>query len=284
MFQGGSVQSMGGMDELNLGFGGIYGKRLAIGFSFGIPMLNYREVREYSEIDERDTLYAIKSFDLMEKGVVSGRGFNAKFGAVLISADWLRVGGALHIPTFLKIADSREYSLVSKWDDGRTREAGVSPSTLSYQLTTPFRANLGAGFIFGKSGLVGIEWGYVDYSQASVRGSENSFDVNQGIAKNLGQVQSWKAGAELKLSKRYCVRGGINHLDAKSTEKIGYSFGFGIIESGEDADIHYAIDFGCRYGSYAGSFMPYGMGASGEPVVTSAFARHAFFLTGTVKF
>jgi hypothetical protein len=287
LYQKGSVLSMGAMDEFNLAIAANYNRRIALGLSIGVPIVHVRQLSEHSESDDRDTVYALESFVMKEDRSISGRGINVKIGAVLQAFDWLRFSGSFHMPTFFALTENAQATVNSHFDDGRGLEA-ISPMvSTNYQLVTPYRASLGAGFIFGKAGVIGIDWGMVDYSQIRLRGSDNSFDVNQNLQKNLGQVNNWRVGTEWKLARRYCLRGGVNFLDKKSAaglqaERINYSFGFGIVESAENFD--YSIDLGYRYGEYSGAYMPYGLGTSADPVVTSTFVKHAIFLTGTIKF
>ena len=69
------------------------------------PYINYSEESTYSETDVNDTIPNFQSFSLIENLHTSGSGFNFKFGMILRATDWLRLGGAIHTPTFYKLSD-----------------------------------------------------------------------------------------------------------------------------------------------------------------------------------
>ena len=96
----------GSMGEIALSFGGNFGNALYIGATVGIPRLNYEMERSYTESDTQDSIADFSSFTKTDYLKATGNGFNFKFGLLYRPVKWLRLGAAIHTPTFFEIDES----------------------------------------------------------------------------------------------------------------------------------------------------------------------------------
>ena len=90
----------GGLSEFDIALSGNYNNKFYIGGTLGFPMVDYHEESSYSETDISDTIGYFKSFTLNEKLHTSGSGFNFKLGMIFRPVDWMRIGTAVHTPTY----------------------------------------------------------------------------------------------------------------------------------------------------------------------------------------
>ena len=209
----------GGMTEIALGFGGNYREKFLWGLSVGIPFFNYDETLTYDETDPRDEIPAFEDASYERNLRASGTGFNIKAGLVYLPTESLRVSAAIHSPTFNTIDETYTTSFGYFYSEDGEALGGreFSPeSQAAYNLSTPWRFMLGAGYLIGKAGFVSIDADYADY-----RGNSISFDdfatanevseaTNADIDAILSSSIGVRVGGELNL-KPLQVRAGIGY-------------------------------------------------------------------------
>jgi len=233
------INTKGGMGEYVFSLAGNYSNKLFIGGTLGIQSVRYIEHSDYTERDPKDSIPAFTSFDFKNDLKTTGAGFNFKLGIIFKPADWIRIGGAIHTPTFYNLHDEYSSSLKSTFSDNLhgTGEEYKSPvSTYDYQLTSPFRAIGDLGFVIGKVALIGIEYEYLDYSVARLRADDYPFrDENNTIQTAYTATGNIKVGAEFK-NGPLSIRAGYGLYGSpfrsgqanENSTRTSYNAGFGI--------------------------------------------------------
>ncbi|MFT4545823.1 MAG: hypothetical protein ACI9EQ_002303 [Bacteroidia bacterium] len=197
----------GSMGEIALTFGGNFGNKLYIGATVGIPRINYELERVYTESDTQDTIADFSSFTKTDYLKTSGSGFNFKFGLLYRPVKWLRLGGAVHTPTFFEIDEAFSSVVTSNIDDSQYTLSTVE-GNFDYSLQTPFRAIASLGFVIGKVGLFSAEYEYVNYSLAKFSSRNYSFNSeNTNVKNRLHWAGNIRVGTEWRI-KKLSVRGG----------------------------------------------------------------------------
>lgn len=233
----------GSMGETVIAFGGNYSNRIYVGASIGFPNIRYEENSTYTESDAGDSIPNFTSYEYNYNLTTKGNGYNFKVGVIYRAADWLRLGGAIHTPTYFQMTDAWDSDLTNN-AYGTILRSASDPGLFDYGLTTPFRAIGSAGFVFGKMGMVSADYEHVDYSQARLRSSLESFSAENNTVKStyksVGNVRvgtewryqafSFRAGCQL-LGNPY--EGGI------STDRPIYSGGIGYREKNFFVDFAY---------------------------------------------
>lgn len=227
-----SEVTRGSMSEIALSFGGNFGNALYFGATVGIPTVSYEVERKYTESDTQDTIANFDSFTMTDNLKVSGNGFNVKFGVIYRPTKWVRIGAAIHTPTFFEMDESFSSVAVSKIYD--TQYNSSSPEgKFDYSLETPFRAIGSLAFVIGKVGLISADYEYVDYSMARLRSSVYAFDAENTTVKNsLHWAGNIRVGTEWRIDI-LSIRGGfaINgnpYTGAYSMQDTRYSLGIGV--------------------------------------------------------
>ncbi len=247
-----TIDTKGGMGEYVFAIGGNYKNILQLGMSLGIQSVRYREISDYSEIDDKDTIPSFNSFDYHNELKTTGSGFNFKFGLIYSPIPWFKMGMALHTPTFFNLSDSYSSSMKSSFNDTLHGDGKIVKSKdgfYDYELTTPFRAIASTGFVFYKEengtnvplASISVEYEYIDYSMARLRASDYTFrDENMVIEKAYTAVGNIRAGAEFRLSSIF-LRGGFGYYPSpykkgyanEDSHRLIYTFGLGI--KGQDS-------------------------------------------------
>ncbi|CAG0949078.1 MAG: hypothetical protein HND27_01745 [Bacteroidetes bacterium] len=251
------ITTRGGMGETYLAFGGNYGDKLFIGGSINFQNIRYSEEIYYKETPpENDTLSNLKYWERNDELTTRGWGVNAKFGMIYAFADWLRIGGAAHTPTYFAMSDNWSSNMKATFiDSSNTELTHNSPNgSFDYSLTTPFRAIGSIGFIVGKYGIIGVDYEYVDYSQGRL-GDQREFSTSPyGFNQENANIKSFytaanniRVGTEwrldpIRLRAGYQLNGNpyksVTNRDISSNT---LSFGIGIRGEETYFDIGYSL-------------------------------------------
>jgi hypothetical protein len=219
-----SVGSSGSMGETNISFGGNFKDRVFIGGSIGIVNVKYIEASTYQEVDAQDTINGFKSFSFANSLTTKGTGYNFKMGVIVNATDWLHVGAAIHTPTQIKLTDNYSASMNSDLDANGTYSYDSPKGKYNYSLTTPFRAIGSLGFVIKKTGLINVEYEYLDYSYAQLHSADaGTFtDVNASIRNNYTSTGNLRIGGEYRMDP-FAFR-------------LGYAFYGSPFKSGDNAN------------------------------------------------
>ncbi|MCB0805348.1 MAG: hypothetical protein KDC05_06075, partial [Bacteroidales bacterium] len=275
----------GSMNEFLFSFGGNFGDRLYLGGTFGFPMIRYFRETRYSEIDENNVLNDFNSLQLFERLQTRASGFNMKFGMIVRATDWLRIGGAIHSPTWYSNMQDEWYSELSSSFDNGDRYSERSPvGYYDYKLETPWRAMGSLGFIIAKTALLDLDYEFVDYASSRLRGSDYGFnDENRVIRDNYSETHNFRAGAEYRIG-HFALRGGGGYSaspfknDLNDGEKIYYSGGFGY------RDKDFFVDFAWVRSQMNQNYYLYGSeNVSVEPA-DNKFVTNNFMVTFGVRY
>ena len=231
-----SIDSKGSLNEMVFTLGANYGDRLYMGATIGIPYIRYSETSVYTETDEEGNSDYFKSFTRTDNLETSGTGINFKFGLIYRATDWLRLGGAVHTPTFYSgMADSWNTTFKSNFDNGSSLTARSPEGFYEYELNTPFRAIGSAAFIIGKAGLISADYEFVDYSTARLRAPDYDFnDENEAIRTSYLSANNLRLGTEWRYGSLN-FRGGYSisanpYKNGSDAVNSSYSLGLGIRE------------------------------------------------------
>ncbi len=238
---GGLIQSKlvtteGSINEFDIAFGANYNDRLYIGATIGIPVIRYYENTQYREIKNDTAVHYFRSMTFNQELETHGTGINLKLGLIYRPADWVRIGAAIHTPTYYgNMRDSWNSEMTGEFGDSISfSNSQSSPlGSFDYQLTTPFRVIGSVAFIIGKVGLVSGEYEYVNYSQSSFSASNESFfDVNTNIKNKYKSPLNLRFGTEWRI-QNFLLRGGFGYYGSpyqsgiNSSEMVVASFGWG---------------------------------------------------------
>jgi len=220
------ISSNGSMGEYNFSVGTNFNHIVFIGASVNLVTVYYNETTIYTESDDKNVIPQFQQFTYKQELTTTGQGYNFKFGILVAPVDWLRIGGSVHTPTFFSLHDDYGSYMNSTFDTPDNN--GVSSyrdSTLGqydYQITTPFKANLSAAFIYKKSALLSVDYEYINYSKARINAGDNSFYVeNTAIQTNLTTANNFRLGGEYRYGP-FSLRAGFAYYGNPYTSSATY--------------------------------------------------------------
>jgi hypothetical protein len=240
--------SIGGMNEFVFSIGGSYKEKLYIGATIGIPTFDYYEYSEYTEHDEiSDTSNNLRKMLFSEEISTYGTGYNLKVGAIYRLSEQIKIGGALHTPTFFSIEEDYNTSITTFFKDSTLDYSMGYLTPFNYNLITPLKASISASTIFNNL-LISGEYELIDYSTAEYFTADFE-NENATIASIYQRTENIKLGAEMTI-KPFVLRAGYSKYGsafvAKDFSRENFSYGIGINNGAYFIDVAYVLSQGAN--------------------------------------
>lgn len=269
-----TVRQRGYVDEYNIDFGGNINDLVYWGVGVGIMDMSFTSESNYSESMENALIYTGNGdqlglgnagFDLVNTKYTSGTGANIKAGVIIRPVEMLRLGLAVHTPTWMHLTNSgwgdSEYNYTPN-GSGSTNSGYVYTPDYEYnwRLNTPWRFMVGASLLIGNQAIVSLDYERVAYNDMKVKhGQWNTWGqdfvsdnkVNDAIRKTFKGSNIIRLGIEYRLTSSLFARAGFNYQTTNVTE-IASTNGLDINTAGTDPSYifdkdTYNICFGLGY-------------------------------------
>ena len=228
-----------------------------------------------------------------ENLTTSGVGFNIKAGVIYHVNHMVRIGAAVHSPTFISLTDNWstgvEYDFTDNNGNSNFRQDS-EPGAFDYKLRTPLRAVGSLGLIFKKFGFLSADVEWVNYSastfnftvnSSNAADAENEERVNEEIDKNFTSAINIRLGGEYAL-KNFRIRAGFGlngtPYAANNITNSSYSLGVGYRLQ------NFFVDLGYRKSLFEEEYVPYQTIAATQQLVNNSFNNDDILLTMGFKF
>jgi hypothetical protein len=256
-----STLQSGGTEEYTFSIGGNVSNRFQFGLTVGLQDLEYINTLNYKEEYIKDLTgipdkYRSSFRDEYTRTV--GFGVNAKLGFIYRPIDAFRLGFAVHTPTVFnmereyQVYMEREYKTAGQNDFHKEN----SPSNIDeYTLITPYRLEFGLAYIFGKTGLISVDYELVGNNSMRIRDNilDNTGFIparNDAITANYRAASNVRAGAEVNIHRGLMLRAGFNYFQSPYKDssldfaRYAYSGGIGYRCKHFFADLAYSLNTG----------------------------------------
>jgi hypothetical protein len=215
-------KTKGAMSEVSIGFAHNSKDKWFFGGAIGVPLVSYTSNTVFKESDTSgNTSNYFKQFEYTDDFTTSGVGFNLKLGVIYRPRDYIRLGFAIHTPTWMFLQDTHTSYLttevenpVDKFSIGSKDFTNGQPGEAKYRQTTPFKAIISGSYVFREVKDVTRQKGFItaDIEYVQHRGSRFKSD-NETVTpdektyyKELNQVVktsykgnfNFRVGGELK--------------------------------------------------------------------------------------
>lgn len=144
-----------------------------------------------------------------------GSGVGLKFGAIYRPTDALRLGAAIHTPTWYDMKDI--YDGAMRTNDENCTDysySGDEPYEYRYRYHSPWEYQVSAAYVLGTKAIISLEADLKDYASAKYNDASDSYykgeyDGVNSLIKDYMQMQTTiKAGIEYRLTKEWSLRCG----------------------------------------------------------------------------
>ncbi|MBZ4033267.1 outer membrane protein transport protein [Flavobacterium sp. 17A] len=231
-----------------------YKDRLYFGANLNIHVTDFRRTSSFYEYNNNplQANETISNLRFNNELYTYGNGFSFQLGAIGKITDSFRVGLAYESNTWYELYDEVSQSLYSTTESASSStDHSVNPNIINvyepYKLQTPDKWTFSASYIFGKSGLLSIDYAVKNYGNAKFKPTNDPGfrEVNNDISNNLTSTGELRIGGEYKI-KQLSLRGGYRFEGSpyKNGTTIGdltsYSGGLGYDFGGTKVDLAYS--------------------------------------------
>lgn len=233
-----TIQAKGYNGKFTANFSGAYQDKLYVGMNMNFHFTDYVRTSSLYESNLNPfytTDYSIDSARFNNELYTYGSGFSLNLGAIYKATDNVRVGLAYETPTWYRLNDELTQSISSYYNytDPTTListmdEAYFNPNVVNvyptYKIQTPSKLTASGTVLFGKKGLLSVDYISKNYSKTKFKpSSENIYNsLNTQMKNELQDNYELRIGGEYKI-KQWSVRGGYRF--EQSPYKVDYAFG-----------------------------------------------------------
>ncbi|MEO6722283.1 MAG: aromatic hydrocarbon degradation protein [Ferruginibacter sp.] len=225
LMQENTIETSGGLYEVALGYAMNKNDKFLWGVSLGIPLLNYSSTSTFTESDtSSNAANKFDHFTYKDDFSTKGAGVNLKIGLIFKPTQYIRLGVALHTPTYMvSLKDVRTTNLeanTENYEGLRTASSTIftnnQPGESKYTMLTPWKFLVSGSYVFREVENVKNQKGFItaDIEYVNHRGS-NFYSANEAPVqeekdyyKSLNQVIkneykgnfNFRLGGELKFN------------------------------------------------------------------------------------
>ncbi len=225
LLQENTVNTRGGMYEIALGYAMNKNDKFMWGFGIGIPLVNYKSTTIYKENDtSSNKTNGFDYFTYTDEFSTKGAGINAKLGLIYKPTEFIRLGLAVHTPTYMvSLKDVRTTDLVvntENYEGLRSVSSTVftnnQPGESKYSMLTPWKVLISGSYVFREienvkkqKGFVTADIEYVNHkgsnfyssNEAPTQDEKNYYtSLNQVIKNEYKGNFNFRLGGELKFN------------------------------------------------------------------------------------
>ena len=254
-YQENAIYSNGYNGKLSFNFSSSYKDKLYIGINLNSHFSNFTQSTRFYE-DNDNTLTnedRITRMRFSNDLYTNGTGFSFQIGAIVKATEELRFGAAYESPTWMNLSDelTQRLSSVSSNTSGELPTDVIDPRITNYyapyRLQTPSKFTASAAYVFGKKGLISIDYSIKDYNNVKFRPTNDDYyrDLNAEMNATLKTSGELRIGAEYKI-KALSLRGGYRMEQSPYKNKTtigdltGYSGGLGYNFGATRVDLAYS--------------------------------------------
>jgi len=222
-----------------------YENRLQLGASLNFHNVQYTQLDRFFE-DGYNSASEIQFTTFDNYLRTQGSGFSFSLGAIAKLNEFVRLGTSYQSPTWYRLTDDTSQRINSDLADEDINFINFDVVNLfdTYTIKTPEKWTGSLAIIFGKNGLLSLDYGFQDMSRAELKPvSDTSFaTVNNQIVSELASVSSIRVGGEYRIAQ-VSLRGGYRFEQSPYANGVtigdlnGFSAGLGYNFGGSRLDL-----------------------------------------------
>lgn len=216
-YQENGVYTTGYNSKLSFNIATSYKDRFYFGANLNVHVTDYRRTSSFYEDNDHPLTpeETISNLRFNNELYTYGNGFSFQLGAIAKVTEAFRLGLAYESNTWYKLYDEVSQSLytTTETSGGQSFDNPVNPQITNvyepYTLQTPGKFTFSGAYVFGKSGLISIDYAIKDYSNAKFKPTNDPEfrGINDEVNNQLTNNGELRIGAEYKI-KQLSLRGG----------------------------------------------------------------------------
>lgn len=229
------VEEKGYVDNYEFTFGGNVSNMVYWGVGIGVNDLRYRRYVSYSESmsnayicpapDAAGVTRGKAEYYLDNDKLIKGTGWNISAGVIVKPIQELRIGAAIHSPTWYTLDESHVGSVDytyqpdngSSWGDYEYTDEAY----FNWKLRSPWKFNFGVAAVLGGRAIISADYERQIYNDMTIQtpnydnwgyinGYNNNQYLNSDIKDYSQDANNIRIGAEYRITPNFSVRAGYN--------------------------------------------------------------------------
>lgn len=230
-----SKQTSGYNSKFSINLGTQIKESIYLGINLNSHIIDYKESSFFYESNSNSTSL-INQIGFRNNLAVTGDGFSAQIGVIAKPTAYFRVGLTIDTPTWYSILEETTQQISTvRTENSQSITERIQPNIINvyeeYTLRTPGKLTGSVAYLFGKEGLISVDYSYKDYSSIQFRPTTIAVfnQENNEIENLLKGASSIKVGGEYRLNK-LSLRGGFKLEESpyKNEEIMGNLNGFSL--------------------------------------------------------
>lgn len=278
------VRESGYLDEYNISFGGNVENVVYWGLGFGITDLNYQKIIQYSEsmnnanvpvIDANGSVTRLSNgtanFELYSPKSITGSGWNVKFGVIIKPVNELRIGLAVHTPTWTSLTQAYYGEINSDFTPNNAVEKVkqndyTEDANFNWKYNAPWKFMIGVAGVISNKAIISLDYQYDAYNDMRIStpnyrdnyilGYESNSYLNQDVKDYFKAANTIRVGLEYRLTPQVSLRAGFNSKTS-NVKPNAANGNVTIFTSGTDTSFdfdnhtnYFSLGLGYRYQSW----------------------------------
>ncbi len=237
------VSTTGYNGKVALNFAAQLKSRLYVGGNLNVHFTDYIETQRFYEDVNNPLSTGMQSIRFDNERYTYGGGFSFNLGAIYKITESFRAGLAYESPTWMRLQNEitqRISSYCPECEANNSADTFVfDPNSTfvfdAYTVKNPSKWTGSLAYIFGKNGLISVDYSFKDYSNTKYTSSGYG-TVNSQLSSTLDIASTVRVGAEYRI-KKLSLRGGYRYEQSPykngttigdlngASGGLGYSFG-----------------------------------------------------------
>lgn len=257
------IKEDGYQGEYDFSFGTNYKDKLYIGMTIGIQSIRYKYKSIFTgkgvERNGNTNFFGLDKYNFGQYLETKGVGTNFKFGLIYRPIPELRIGAAVHTPTFFSMSDDYTEDMHSEFyepdeQNNRYYDSYLIPYDYDYDMQTPWKAVFSLATVLFQKAIISADYEYTDYTAAKFSNGNNGEDfyepdgsgANDLIKSSLKKTHNFRVGAEYRFNSTFSLRGGYSFWASpyKNTDVPSYLKSDPKIQA---ASLGFGLNFGTFY-------------------------------------
>lgn len=255
-YQENSVETSGYNGKMAFNLSAQYTDKFYFGLNFNTYFTDLERTSYFYEYNNNNDTEGMRELNFENYQRTYGTGYSFQLGAIAKLNANFRAGLAYQSPTWYRLNDEKRQLLAtSGFNYGNPPFSGLSDTFVdsdiliiypTYKLQTPSKWTGSLAYIFGKKGLISIDYSLKDYSNIQFKPNDNFFrPLNIAANQLLKTSAEFRLGGEYKY-KFWSFRGGYRYEQSPYENKkimgdlTGFSTGFGYNFGNTKLDLSYS--------------------------------------------
>lgn len=234
-----TVRERGYVDEYNFDIAGNVSDVVYWGIGFGVTDISYSRDAYYSEsmenarIEHKGSLVnGDAGFNLYNTKRITGNGWNFKAGVIVRPLQELRLGFAIHTPTYYNLSHGYDAAVRYSYFNPALPESQDNPvsnfdakdpeytewASFDSRLRTPWRMMFGAALVIGNQAIVSVDYERQAYNDMHVKYQYGAYydefadatGINDNIKDVFKAANIVRLGLEYRVTPQLSLRAGYN--------------------------------------------------------------------------